>query len=96
MRCTGTFLAPSQYLPSTFRVCGDRYRALYDRDLRADVKGETGVAGFATSYGRLVYYAMAERDDYGATTYLRCDLPPTSRRPPSRRSPLHLPRSRSI
>ena len=32
------------------------YRATYDRDLRQDVKGETG-----GNYGRMVYYAMASR-----------------------------------
>ena len=36
-----------------------RYRAQYDRDLREDVKGETG-----GNYGRMVYYAMATRPQY--------------------------------
>ena len=36
-----------------------RYRALYDRDLRDDIKGETG-----GDYGRMVYYATASRAQY--------------------------------
>ena len=38
-----------------------RYRAIYDRDLRQDVKGETG-----GNYGRMVYYALASRPQYVA------------------------------
>ena len=36
-----------------------RYRALYGRDLREDIKGETG-----GNYGRLIYYAMSSRPQY--------------------------------
>ena len=46
-----------------------RYRALYERDLRADIKGETG-----GDYGRMVYYATASRAQYVAEMIsLACD-----------------------
>ena len=39
-----------------------QYRKLYDKDLRSEVKGETG----SGSYGRMMYFAMAGADEYVA------------------------------
>ncbi len=38
-----------------------KYREMYDRDLRKDAKSETG-----GNYGKLVYYALASREQYAA------------------------------
>ena len=39
-----------------------RYRAMYDKDLRAEVKGEAD----SRSYGRMMFFAMAAPDEYVA------------------------------
>ena len=38
-----------------------KYRELFDKDIRLEVKGETG-----SDYGRLMYYAMGTREEYVA------------------------------
>jgi hypothetical protein len=39
-----------------------QYRELYDKDMRAEVKGETGSGG----YGRMMFFGMAAPDEYVA------------------------------
>eukprot|EP00322_Chrysochromulina_rotalis_P026845 CAMPEP_0115866008 /NCGR_PEP_ID=MMETSP0287-20121206/20027_1 /TAXON_ID=412157 /ORGANISM="Chrysochromulina rotalis, Strain UIO044" /LENGTH=1093 /DNA_ID=CAMNT_0003320561 /DNA_START=29 /DNA_END=3309 /DNA_ORIENTATION=- len=39
-----------------------QYRSMYDKDLRAEVKGETG----SGAYGRMVFFALASHDEYVA------------------------------
>ena len=47
-----------------------QYRKMYDKDLRAEVKGETG----SGSYGRMCFFGMAAKDEYVADIIdLACD-----------------------
>ena len=53
-------LRPRVRLCTTYRSA-HKYRKLYDKDLRAEVMGDTGGA-----YGKLLYYALASPSGYVA------------------------------